>query len=98
MGILAHEVGLLAIVTVGVALTFSDVGVHHREEFGGEGARTSCSLVVNDAIVELAHGIEGVCEITATITLVTQTPEDDRGEVAVAQHHTHGAVDILITP
>ena len=98
MSILTHEVGLLTVVAVGIAITFSDVGVHHREEVGGRSARTSSSLIVDDTVVEFAHSIVGVSKVTATVTLVTQAPEDDRGEVTVAQHHAYGAVDVLVTP
>ena len=53
---------------------------------------------MDDARVESAHGIVGCIEILATTGLVAQTPEDNAGEIAVAEHHARGAVHILRGP
>ena len=49
---------------------------------------------MNDAVVELLHEFELSHMVAAVAALVAEAPEDDRGEVAVAQYHAARAVEV----
>ena len=99
MVILAHEIGLTGSVStlfVGSLSHLPYFRIHLTVEVGDTSFVTTSvggAFVVDGAWIERAHGIVCSDEVVACATFVTQRPEDDAGVVAVAQHHTFGAVD-----
>ena len=98
MGIFTHEIGLSLGIVVGLVFRSVDVGIHHAVEVGGRVVGTGGAFIVDDSRIEGTGGLVGGMEVQTRVALISQTPEDDRGEVAVAKHHAHGAVNILCGP
>ena len=92
MSVFAHEVGLTAPVVVGIAFSFTHCGIHHTPQVRVVGIAARSSFVVNDTRVELLGQVVSRLEVVARSAFVTQAPEHDRGEVAVAHYHAAHAV------
>ena len=99
MVILTQEVGLtrsVGALSIGSLCHFPNVRIHLTVEIGDAvsvATSVSSTFVVDGTCIERAHRIVRRDEVVACATFVTQRPEDDAGVVAVAQHHTFGAVD-----
>ena len=94
VGILAHEIRLLAPVVVGLRRGEVDVGIHHAPHIRIIGIAARCSFVVHGAVVEFVRTVVAGFQVAADARLVAERPEADGGVVAVAQHHALNAVHV----
>ena len=99
MCILAEEVRL-AVQAVAKTLYHLYLAVHACSEVGALLAVVA-SLVVYDGVAtrqQLLHTIVGSLKVASAARLVAKRPEHNTWMIAVAQHHTLGAVHISRTP
>ena len=99
VGIFTHEIRLLRPVVVGRVGGLLERGIHLAPDVGGVAlSGIGAAFIVDGAWVEVARGLVGGHEVRTVVALVAQTPERDRGVVAIAKHHAFRAVDILRLP
>ena len=95
VGVFTHEEGLLLAVVVRLVLHPRNVGVHHAPEVRVGRVAACSAFVVDDAVgVERLAAVVGGEQVVARAALVAEAPEDHGGEVAVAEHHAFGAVEV----